>query len=239
MARYFLDTAGGRKGPFSPEQIADAIKREAVPLGARAIEEHTGRLLKAAEVAKLASPSDSGTQPLATGQPAPGPEPRFQPRTLPRARPPGARPVQASPQPQPATYPQQQPYPAQGQHYPQQPAYPQYSQQPSPYPQYPPQPGTYPYNAHQPMPHAYYVPVVKTSGYATASLICSLATLAVALPTCILGVIFGFVALRECKPNGPKDGRTMALIGLWLGVILSAGYALAVAGLIMLFSQLP
>lgn len=106
-------------------------------------------------------------------------------------------------------------------------AYPPAQQYPQ-YPQYPPQSGPYAQPSmplqqgyQQPYPQPVYVqtPVIitqgpSTSGWAIASLVCSL------LGVSLLGVIFGHVALSGInKSNGTIGGKGLAIAGLILGYI--------------------
>lgn len=101
---------------------------------------------------------------------------------------------------------------------------------------YPP-PGGYPPSAYPPPPPVYapaaapgygytgavgnmppgMIATAGTSGWATASLICSLVGLCIGF-SAILGVIFGHIALNEInKSNNMIQGRGMALAGLIIG----------------------
>lgn len=68
-----------------------------------------------------------------------------------------------------------------------------------------------------------------TSGYAIASLVLSLVTFAVCIPTWVLGIIFGVLALKETEPTGPKTGRGLAQAGIWTGVGIGVLYLLFIA----------
>lgn len=110
-----------------------------------------------------------------------------------------------------------------------------YQQQPQGYGQqqgYAQQPGYghQPYGSPQ-QQQPYYI-TKKTSGYAIASLILSLVTVVVCLPTWIAGIIFGILALKECEPNGPKAGRGLALAGIWTGSIIAVPYILYIVFII-------
>ena len=100
----------------------------------------------------------------------------------------------------------------------------------------PQQPNQQPYQPYQPygQPGAYYAgPMAPaTSGYAIASLICSiLGFVGVFGFGPILGVIFGHMALREIdRSNGHLQGRGLAQAGLILGYI-----ALGLVALLLLF----
>jgi Domain of unknown function (DUF4190) len=106
-------------------------------------------------------------------------------------------------------YQQNQPYPP--------PTYPPVNQ-PTYYPPAGPQP---PYSA-MPQPQGYYNPQlapmpVSTSGWAIASLICSI----VGVP--LLGVIFGFIALNEISNSaGRIAGEGMAKAGIIIGFVVMA-----------------
>lgn len=106
----------------------------------------------------------------------------------------------------------------------------------APTPNPPPQPNQQPYQPYQQygQPGAYYAgPMAPaTSGYAIASLICSiLGFVGVFGFGPILGVIFGHMALREIdRSNGHLQGRGLAQAGLILGYI-----ALGLVALLLLF----
>lgn len=108
--------------------------------------------------------------------------------------------------------------------------------QPSYAPNPPPQPNQQPYQPYQQYGQqgAYYAgPMAPaTSGYAIASLICSiLGFVGVFGFGPILGVIFGHMALREIdRSNGHLQGRGLAQAGLILGYI-----ALGLVALLLLF----
>lgn len=119
----------------------------------------------------------------------------------------------------------------QGQGQPQnQPNQPYQPYQPSqPYQQAPQQPYQ-PYG--QPVQPYYAGPMAQgTSGYAIASLVCSLlGYVGVFGIGPLLGVIFGHLALREIKnSNGMLQGRGMAQAGLILGYIALGIVVLAIA----------
>ncbi|HLY30070.1 MAG TPA: DUF4190 domain-containing protein [Ktedonobacterales bacterium] len=139
----------------------------------------------------------------------------------PPSQPPGT-PIGGTPYPQP---------------YPQYPQYPQYSQPLQyPYPVYPP------YQSGPLMqPSVYVQPMVvqmtagpTTSGWAIASLICSiLGWIGLVGIGSLLGVIFGHVALGEIKnSNGRVEGHGLAMAGLILGYI---ALAFGVLGLCIFF----
>ena len=119
-------------------------------------------------------------------------------------------------------YQQNQPYPP--------PTYPPASQ-----PLYYPPPGPpVPYAA-GPQPQGYYNPQlapmpVSTSGWAIASLICSL----VGVP--ILGVIFGFIALNEIRNSaGRIAGEGMAKAGIIIGfIVMALGIVLAIVWIVVI-----
>lgn len=220
MAAYYIETTSGRKGPFPPDAIARGIKQGKIPLGAKLIEDGTGRSLKAAEVAHMAASPES-----ATGEPPVADSGGYATRPNPQYHAPGVvRPP--LPRTQPAAYPQRA-YPPTA--YPQQ-AYPAQSAYPypgnSPYPQqaYPAHYG----NAYQPygvqQPAQPYYTSKPTSGLAIASMVLSVATLAVCLPTWIGGIICGLMALKDTEPGGPKQGRGLALGGLWTGIGIGVLY---------------
>ena len=81
----------------------------------------------------------------------------------------------------------------------------------------PPQPETY---HHLP-------PSRPTSGYAIAAFVLGL------LGFGIIAVIFGHVALGEIKRTG-KDGRGLAIAGLWLGYIVAALWTLLILTVVLL-----
>ncbi len=214
---YFIDTPEGRKGPYSVEAIVRDLQEGKLQPNDRVVEEGTHRHLRAGQVAAV------------TSGPAPQPRP---------ARMPAPRPLShAGPHmnaPQPPSYGQ---YPAQAAHG-------QYPASPNPYPgnagvPYPGNPAYptqyQPYGAQQ--PQYMYVAARPTSGWAIASLICSLVTFVFCLPTWIVGIIGGVIALKECEPNGPKQGRGLALGGLWSGIAIGVVYVLAIVGWIALMAE--
>lgn len=77
--------------------------------------------------------------------------------------------------------------------------------------------------------HHYYgqpMPVVRpTNGMATASLVCGLIGFFACGITSILAVIFGHVSLGQIKRTG-EGGHGMAVTGLILGYLISAGWLL-------------
>ncbi len=108
--------------------------------------------------------------------------------------------------------------------------YPGYAAQPPPQ-----QPLAQPYGYYTP---AYGQPVSapQTSGFAIASLICSIASwFLVPFIGGVLGVIFGHIARREIRRSqGWKSGNGLALSGLIIGYIHLALFMLAVAFIILL-----
>lgn len=71
-----------------------------------------------------------------------------------------------------------------------------------------------------------------SSGWATASFVCSLLGLCFGV-SAILGVIFGHIALNEInKSNNLIQGRGLAIAGLVIGYIMLGLYALYVIVLI-------
>lgn len=100
-------------------------------------------------------------------------------------------------------------YSAHGQQYVQQPGQPP----PPPYPGYPP---GYPYYP-GPMPP-------ETSGWAIASLVCSIAGfVGFVFVGWLLGVVFGHLALHEINRSGGRIvGRGMAVSGLVIGYVMLA-----------------
>ncbi|MBK8205634.1 MAG: DUF4190 domain-containing protein [Planctomycetes bacterium] len=235
MARYFIETTAGRKGPFPPDAIARGIKQGKIPLGAKLYEEGTERPLKAAEVAHLAQSAPTASSPEPTASAPASSAGGFQPVEPYRAQAQSQQPV-AGPRPaQPSQYPQYPVPQRAAQPYPQYPQYPQQSSYPYPgnaqagaYPQAYPQ--AYP-NYQQPyggQPQAYYPTSGGTSGLAVASLIVSLTSLLVCGPLCIIGIVLGVMALRETQPNGPKTGRGLAIAGIVSGVVILALFAVIV-----------
>jgi len=109
------------------------------------------------------------------------------------------------------------------------PAYPGYTAQP------PPQPIAQPYGYDTPS-YGPPVGVPQTSGFAIASLICSIAGwFLVPFIGGVLGVIFGHIARREIRQSqGWKSGDGLALAGLIIGYIHITLVVLAVAALILL-----
>lgn len=204
MSQYYIDTPGGPRGPYSREQVIEGIKAGKIPTSTMLRDATTGHSIRAVSLSGD-MPSDSGSY----------------------------NPAQASPQQQgPYQHPQspQGGYGqgnAQGNHYQQGGAqgYPgQYQQQG--YPQQHPQQYQQPYGGQS--QHQYYRSR-PTSGYAIASLVLSLITLAVCIPTWILGIIFGVMALKETEPDGPKSGRGLAQAGIWTGAGIGLIYVLFIA----------
>jgi hypothetical protein len=213
---YYIDTTQGRKGPYSADFIAQGIKDGTLQPDTRVVEEGTHRHMKAGQVAGgTASAQDTAPQDSSVAA-SPYQAPQRQPIRAPAPRPLNQTAHQPYP-PAPGAYP---PYPhAQSPH-----PYP--GNAGVPYPGNPVAPQYQPYGSQQPQ---YAYPMVRpTSGWAIASLICSLVTFAVCLPTWIVGIIGGVIALKECEPNGPKQGRGLALAGLWTGVGIGFFYILGV-----------
>ncbi|NKZ03044.1 DUF4190 domain-containing protein [Actinomadura latina] len=75
--------------------------------------------------------------------------------------------------------------------------------------------------------HHYYggsMPVVPpTNGMATASLVCGLIGFFACGVTSVLAIIFGHVSLSQIKRTG-EGGHGMAVTGLILGYLISAGW---------------
>jgi len=94
------------------------------------------------------------------------------------------------------------------------PGYPPYTA-PPPYAA-PPQPGYSP-----PPPWAYQVQP-RTNGFAIAALICGCAGFVTGC-TAPLAVIFGFIARSQIK-NTREDGNGMAIAGIVLGILVTAGF---------------
>ena len=199
MARYFIETSAGRKGPFNEDVIRQGLENGTVPPNARLIVEESGKALHARDLTR-------------STEPAKPPKPAFRPPAPRRKRFTG--PVAAAPQP---GYP-----PPGGVPYP--------GNQGIPNPQAP-----QPYGAQ----YAPYPPPIPrpTSGWAIASLVCSLVTLVICLPTFIVGIIGGLVALKECEPHGPKQGRGLALAGIWTGVGLGVPYIALTIWFVSLFAR--
>jgi hypothetical protein len=92
----------------------------------------------------------------------------------------------------------------------------------SSYPTYPTYPGYPGYQGYQSMPM---VAPRQTNGMAVASLVCSCAGI---IPfffglTCVLGIIFGFVARSQIRrTNGVQQGSGLALAGIIVGFSLIA-----------------
>ncbi|MCB9894141.1 MAG: DUF4190 domain-containing protein [Planctomycetes bacterium] len=214
MSRYYIDTASGPRGPYPAQQIIEGVKQGRIPTNATLRDADTGATLRAVDVAAQAAPSDSGG--YAPVQQHSGPSPQFMPRQQ----------HYQQPQQYPQQYQQQPQYQQQyGQPQFPQPRYPQgpYPQSGAAYPgQYPQQYGQYPaQNTYQPYGSSQLPPQYgagETSTLATASLICSLVSIVVCTPLCIVGIVLGIMALNECQPNGPKRGRGLALGGIWTGV---------------------
>lgn len=109
---------------------------------------------------------------------------------------------------------------------------------PSPPAQYPQQVTQQVYAPQQP---AYGQPVMypgvqaPTHGPAVASMILGILSLVLwwfGIITGIIGLVLGASSLKQCQPNGPKNGRGMAIAGitcsiialsLWLIVLLAVG----------------
>jgi hypothetical protein len=196
MSQYYIDTPSGPKGPYTQEQVIAGIKAGKIPTSTQLRNADTNMTVRAVDLAASTGPAESG-----------GYQPVQQQNYYQQ---------QAPAQQQYSQQYTQQQYPQQGygQQYPQQ----GYGQQ------YPQQGYQQPYGGQQ-YQQPYYQPR-QTSGYAVASLILSLVTFAVCIPTWILGIIFGLLALKECEPNGPKQGRGLALAGLWTGVGIGVLYLL-------------
>ncbi|MCC7510689.1 MAG: DUF4190 domain-containing protein [Planctomycetes bacterium] len=235
MARYFLETTAGRKGPFPADAIARGIKQGKIPLGAKLYEEGTERPLKAAEVAHMAETTPAASSPAPTESAPASSAGGFQPvepyRAQAHYQQPAAMPTPA----RPSQYPQYPVAQHAAQPYPQ---YPQFPQQPSyPYPGNA-QAGAYPQaypNYQQPyggQPQNYYATAGGTSGLAIASLVVSLASVIVCMPLSIGGIVMGVMALRETQPTGPKTGRGLAVAGIVSGGLVLLLFAAVVVFLI-------
>ncbi|MER7545015.1 DUF4190 domain-containing protein [Actinomadura sp.] len=96
-----------------------------------------------------------------------------------------------------------------------------YGQQHDPYAQ--------PYSQPPAVQHHYYgasVPMAPpTNGMATASLVCGLIGFFACGVTSVLAIIFGHVSLSQIKRTG-EGGHGMAVTGLILGYLITAGWAL-------------
>lgn len=170
------------------------------------------------------APGKRHTQKYGVGGPPQAQVPQYPPQN-PAQYPPrpaqGARPAQ----PYPAAYPQ-----AQGPAYPPPPAsvYP-----PPPAPAYP-QTGYPPTGFAQPYTNVY--AGKPTSGLAIGSLVCLGAGFLVGLSWPV-GIVLGFMGLRETGPTGPKSGRGMAMAGLignsLLTVMIIGFIALVLVGVSM------
>ena len=239
MKKYYVITKDGKKGPYPADRIASAVKRGEMP-GAAKLEEtlsgnaltaqqahdsyehrQTGRITDAAHAPKVPEP-EKAPEPQPT-QPTPEPKTSpFENKAFPTVN---SNLVSNSPSPAAPvapSYPQQQQYPQQAgptgykQAYPQQQPYPQAA--PTPY-------------GHVQQP---YYATPTTSGLAIASLILSLTSLVMCpIPLWIDGVICGFKALADTQPNGPKQGRGMALVGIWTGFIIGGITILGIFAIIV------
>lgn len=218
MAEYFIDTAGGPRGPYTEETIIEGVKSGKIPTGARVRNAATNETMRAVDL--------TGQQPEDSGSYAPPAEYRAEGQHRQQYQ--QQRPMSG---PQPAQNYYQQP---QYQHLPQQtPQYPQHQYPPQQYPQqnhgYPQRP----YGNQMPYGQQYPYPVARqTSGLAIASLAVSCASVVICPLISIVGIILGVIALKECEPHGQKVGRGMALAGIWVGVGLTV-LTLAFIGLII------
>ncbi|KUI14188.1 hypothetical protein AU193_08465 [Mycobacterium sp. GA-1285] len=100
----------------------------------------------------------------------------------------------------------------------------------APHPGYPPPypPSPYPYQSYyQPGGYEFdpYRPTRPggTNGMAIGALVCSLVGVFCCGVTCIVGVIFGVMAMRETKRTG-QDGYGIALAGTIIGGLAIAGF---------------
>lgn len=107
----------------------------------------------------------------------------------------------------------------------------------------PPPPANYPqvvqqaYTPNQPygQPMVYSQAQAPTHGPAVASMVLGILSLVLwyfGIVTGIIGLVLGASSLKQCQPNGPKNGRGMAIAGitcsiialsLWLIVLLAIG----------------
>ena len=95
-----------------------------------------------------------------------------------------------------------------------------------PYPSYPPPPppGPYPYPPY-PYPPA---PPQRTNGLAIAALVC-------AFLFAPLGILFGHLSLSQIKRSG-EEGRGLAIAGLVIGYVITAGTIIVLILGMLLFS---
>lgn len=80
-------------------------------------------------------------------------------------------------------------------------------------------------------------PPARSSGWAIASLVCSLVACIPVLP--LLGAVFGVVALRGMsRSRGARGGRGLAIAGIIIGILAVAGQAV-IGGALYWAAQLP
>lgn len=239
MSEYFIITSSGSRGPFSAAVIQKGVAEGKIPPNAQLKDAATDATVRAGDIRADAlgveTPmAESGAQPVPATDwhPAPTANPQTPQATYPPPAP-SPYPQAAYPQATPANYPQatrhqsnlggnypRGPYPGPQQPYPQYP----YPAQQYPQPQAYQQPYGQPYG-HGPQYQPGMYPMARPqSALAIASLVLSLSTLVVCLPLFIGGIICGAMALKECEPNGPKQGRGLALGGLWTGVGIAVLY---------------
>lgn len=83
----------------------------------------------------------------------------------------------------------------------------------------------------QPVQPAYAQPA-KNDGLAVASMvlgICSVVLFFVPFLLSILGFVFGVIALRRCQPQGPNQGRGMAIAGIACSSVMFALWVVIIA----------
>ena len=104
-----------------------------------------------------------------------------------------------------------------------------YSEQ---YPQYPSSGQPYGQDMYGQTQYPAYNAPPRTNALAIASLICSIAGLA----TCIsapVGIVLGHIARRQIRQTG-EGGSGMATAGLWIGYILTVGFIILTAAIVIL-----
>ncbi len=76
------------------------------------------------------------------------------------------------------------------------------------------------------------VPRRRTNGMAIASLCCALATPLFPLAW-ILGLIFGYIALRQIRDDPTQTGRGLAIAGVVIGWVIVASVVVGVFALVL------
>lgn len=220
MPDFYILTRTGSQGPYSATVIQRGVAEGRIPPNAQLVDARSGQNMRAADVRADALAAASGNLSSPADAPVPG--------DFPGAT---ASPAQTfrTPPNLGGNYPRG-PYPGPAQ------SYPQYPYPPAPYP---PQAPTGQHSYTQPYGQAYgnapqyqpgmYPQARPQSALAIASLVLSLVTPAICLPTWIGGIVCGVKALKECEPHGPKQGRGLAMAGLWIGIIFGLLYVPAVA----------